>query len=56
MAYLGAFRHLRYLNIAECHRITSSSLWPITGTYSCFPYFDFETNALSYNKYSLSYS
>ncbi|XP_027191680.1 uncharacterized protein [Cicer arietinum] len=31
MAYLGAFRHLRYLNIAECHRITSSSLWPITG-------------------------
>ncbi|KAK2385229.1 internalin A [Trifolium repens] len=31
MAYLGGFRHLRYLNIAECHRINSSALWPITG-------------------------
>lgn len=32
MAYLGAFRHLRYLNLADCHRINSSALWPITGT------------------------
>jgi hypothetical protein len=32
MAYLGGFRHLRYLNIAECHRINSSALWPITGS------------------------
>ncbi|KAK7318110.1 hypothetical protein RJT34_02808 [Clitoria ternatea] len=31
MAYLGAFRHLRYLNLADCHRITTSALWPITG-------------------------
>ncbi|XP_058732109.1 uncharacterized protein LOC131603710 isoform X2 [Vicia villosa] len=31
MAYLGAFRHLRYLNIAECHRINSSALWPTAG-------------------------
>lgn len=31
MAYLGAFRHLRYLNLAECHRINSSALWPISG-------------------------
>jgi hypothetical protein len=32
MAYLGGFRHLRYLNIAECYRINSSALWPITGS------------------------
>lgn len=32
MAYLGAFRHLRFLNVAGCHRITSSALWPITGS------------------------
>nr|KYP58696.1 Internalin-I [Cajanus cajan] len=31
MAYLGAFRHLRCLNLADCHRINSSALWPITG-------------------------
>ncbi|KAK4262882.1 hypothetical protein QN277_028381 [Acacia crassicarpa] len=31
MAYLGAFRHLRYLNVGGCHRITSSALWAITG-------------------------
>ncbi|KAE9614076.1 putative leucine-rich repeat domain, L domain-containing protein [Lupinus albus] len=31
IAYLGAFRHLRYLNIADSHRITSSALWPLTG-------------------------
>lgn len=34
MAYLGAFRHLRYLNLADCHRITTSALWPITGVVS----------------------
>ncbi|KAL2342677.1 hypothetical protein Fmac_003962 [Flemingia macrophylla] len=31
MAYLGAFRHLRYLNLADCRRLNSSALWPITG-------------------------
>lgn len=31
MAYLGAFRYLRYLNVADCHRITNSALWPLTG-------------------------
>ncbi|KAF7828147.1 putative adenylate cyclase regulatory protein isoform X1 [Senna tora] len=31
MAYLGAFRHLRSLNVADCHRINSSALWAITG-------------------------
>ncbi|KAL9330013.1 hypothetical protein ACSQ67_005016 [Phaseolus vulgaris] len=31
MAYLGAFRNLRYLNLADCHRITTSALWPIAG-------------------------
>ncbi|XP_027340047.1 systemin receptor SR160 [Abrus precatorius] len=32
MAYLGAFRHLRYLNLSDCHRrITTSAIWPITG-------------------------
>lgn len=31
MAYLGAFRYLRSLNVADCHKVTSSALWPITG-------------------------
>nr|XP_048319753.1 chaoptin isoform X2 [Ziziphus jujuba var. spinosa] len=31
MAYIGAFRYLRSLNIADCRRITSSALWAITG-------------------------
>ena len=31
MAYLGAFCYLRYLNVADCHKVTSSALWPITG-------------------------
>ena len=31
MAYLGAFRYLRSLNVADCRKVTSSALWPITG-------------------------
>ncbi|KAF7151730.1 hypothetical protein RHSIM_Rhsim02G0242800 [Rhododendron simsii] len=31
MAYLGAFRYLRSLNVSGCRRITSSALWDITG-------------------------
>ncbi|PKI45329.1 hypothetical protein CRG98_034290 [Punica granatum] len=31
MAYLGGFRYLHYLNVADCHRVTSSALWPIAG-------------------------
>ncbi|KAJ4956574.1 hypothetical protein NE237_013357 [Protea cynaroides] len=31
MAYLGAFRYLRALNLAECQRINNSALWAITG-------------------------
>ncbi|PON34218.1 LRR domain containing protein [Parasponia andersonii] len=31
MAYIGAFRCLRSLNVADCHRLTSFALWPITG-------------------------
>lgn len=31
LAYLGAFRYLRCLILADCHRITNSALWPITG-------------------------
>lgn len=31
MAYLGAFRYLRSLNVADCHKVTSSALWAITG-------------------------
>ncbi|XP_002509956.2 leucine-rich repeat receptor-like serine/threonine-protein kinase SKM1 [Ricinus communis] len=31
MAYLGAFRYLRYLNLADCNKITSSALWSLTG-------------------------
>ena len=31
MAYIGAFRHLRSLNVADCHRLTSSALWAIAG-------------------------
>ncbi|XP_057752786.1 uncharacterized protein LOC130970653 isoform X1 [Arachis stenosperma] len=34
LAYLGAFRQLRYLNLSDCHRITSSALWPISGMVS----------------------
>ncbi|KAJ6817435.1 uncharacterized protein M6B38_411260 [Iris pallida] len=31
MAYLGAFRNLRILNIADCRSVNSSALWPVTG-------------------------
>lgn len=31
LAYLGAFVYLRSLNLADCHRITNSALWPLTG-------------------------
>ncbi|GMH28842.1 hypothetical protein Nepgr_030685 [Nepenthes gracilis] len=31
MVYLGAFRYLRSLNIADCYRITSSALWHLAG-------------------------
>ncbi|GLT90774.1 hypothetical protein SLE2022_086920 [Rubroshorea leprosula] len=31
MAYIGAFRYLRYLSLADCHRVTNSALWPMIG-------------------------
>ena len=31
IAYIGAFRHLRSLNLADCHKLTTSALWPIAG-------------------------
>lgn len=31
MAYIGAFSYLHSLNLADCHKVTSSALWPITG-------------------------
>ncbi|XP_054776163.1 uncharacterized protein LOC129284655 isoform X2 [Prosopis cineraria] len=31
IAYLGAFRQLRSLNVGGCRRITNSALWAITG-------------------------
>ncbi|KAJ4849498.1 hypothetical protein Tsubulata_005810 [Turnera subulata] len=31
MAYIGAFRFLHSLNLADCHRINSSSLWELAG-------------------------
>lgn len=34
MAYIGGFRCLCSLNIADCHKITNSALWPITGMHS----------------------
>ncbi|KAB1209884.1 F-box/LRR-repeat protein 16 [Morella rubra] len=39
MAYLGAFRNLRSLNVADCHRVTSSALWAMTGM-SCLQELD----------------
>ncbi|KAL3499227.1 hypothetical protein ACH5RR_038320 [Cinchona calisaya] len=31
LAYLGAFRHLRSLNLADCYKVNSAALWAITG-------------------------
>ncbi|KAG8375102.1 hypothetical protein BUALT_Bualt10G0065400 [Buddleja alternifolia] len=31
MAYLGAFRYLRSMILADCHRLNNSALWSITG-------------------------
>lgn len=31
MAYLGAFRYLQSIILADCHRINNSALWNITG-------------------------
>ena len=31
MAYLGAFRYLNSLILADCHKINNASLWYITG-------------------------
>lgn len=36
LAYLGAFKYLCSLNVSDCHRITSSALWPLSGIYSLF--------------------
>lgn len=41
MAYLGAFRNLRALNVADCHRVTSSALWAMTGIAITYNYEDF---------------
>ncbi|XP_044487447.1 disease resistance protein RPV1 isoform X2 [Mangifera indica] len=31
LAYLGACRYLRSLNLADCYRISSSAIWPLAG-------------------------
>lgn len=31
MVYLGAFRHLRCLNLADCRGVNNSALWAVTG-------------------------
>ncbi|KAK8986859.1 hypothetical protein V6N11_037785 [Hibiscus sabdariffa] len=31
MAYLGAFRYLRSLNLADCYRINNSAIWSLVG-------------------------
>ncbi|XP_022136502.1 F-box/LRR-repeat protein 14 isoform X2 [Momordica charantia] len=31
MAYLGAYRYLRSLNLSNCHRLSSSGIWAIAG-------------------------
>lgn len=31
MAYLGAFRYLHSLNVADCHKINSFAIWPLAG-------------------------
>ncbi|KAL6182357.1 hypothetical protein ACLB2K_043780 [Fragaria x ananassa] len=30
-AYIGAFKHLRSLNVSDCRRLTSSALWALAG-------------------------
>ena len=39
LAYLGGFRYLRMLNVADCRAINSSALWAISGMLcrQCFP-------------------
>ncbi|XP_022942088.1 F-box/LRR-repeat protein 14 isoform X1 [Cucurbita moschata] len=31
MAYIGAFRYLRSLNVSNCHRLSSSGIWAVAG-------------------------
>lgn len=31
MAYIGAFRYLCTLNVADCHKIGSAAIWPLAG-------------------------
>ncbi|XP_050943074.1 uncharacterized protein LOC103493092 isoform X3 [Cucumis melo] len=31
MAYLGSFRYLQSLNVSNCHRLSSSGIWAISG-------------------------
>ncbi|KAA0044905.1 F-box/LRR-repeat protein 14 isoform X1 [Cucumis melo var. makuwa] len=31
MAYLGSFRYLQALNVSNCHRLSSSGIWAISG-------------------------
>ena len=31
MAYLGSFRYLQSLNVSNCHRLSSSGVWTISG-------------------------
>lgn len=37
MAYLGAFHFLHSLNLADCYKVNSAALWPVTGMvyFSC---------------------
>ncbi|RZR77939.1 hypothetical protein BHM03_00003149 [Ensete ventricosum] len=32
LAYLGAFRHLRCLNLANCRAVNNSAIWYLSGT------------------------
>ncbi|CAB4308743.1 unnamed protein product [Prunus armeniaca] len=32
---MGAFRYLRSLNLSDCHRLTTSALWPIAAEAVC---------------------
>ncbi|KAM7491482.1 hypothetical protein LguiA_034403 [Lonicera macranthoides] len=31
LAYIGSFRYLHSLNVADCHKINNSALWPLAG-------------------------